>query len=246
MATSQSTRTRLLCVPEAVVASKFISTALASSSSMHLGQVLALAHPRGGSPTQYLLTPSGHFCELQSFRPSGSKYGSWFIEQKVVSDGLLYVASPMDPKFLLLPVLEKHGAAHFSPLEQILAAEADGLYMPLRTCQRLELHRMCDVNDQLGDDMILYRLNPEKVLTWLVSKVERTKRALVMLESAREGQNNGIGMGFAAGFTIQTMDNSSTSVGGTEDNGEKTRAAATARGTSFALTFEKKPEGANK
>eukprot|EP00624_Nannochloropsis_granulata_P004382 evm.model.NODE_31844_length_35418_cov_26.680502.11 len=97
---------------------------------------------------------------------------------------------------------------------------------------------MCDVNDQLGDDMILYRLNPEKVLTWLASKVERTKRALVMLDSAREGQNNGIGTGFAAGFTIQATDNSSASVGDTKDDGEKTRAAAAARGTSFALTFE--------
>lgn len=200
---------------------------------MHLGQVLALAHPRGGSPTQYLLTPSGHLCELQSFRPSGSKFGSWFVEQRVVSDGLLYVASPMDPKFLLLPVLEKHGAARYSPLEQILAAEAEGAYMPLRKCQRLELHRVCDVNDQLGDDMILYRLNPDKALAWLAGKVERTKRALVALDSAREGQNNGIGTGLAAGFTIQTTTTSSSaSAGGKKDetDGTKAAAAATARG----------------
>jgi len=238
MAPSQNTRSRLLCVPEAVVASQSSTSSTApaylSSSSMHLGQVLALAHPRGGSPTQYLLTPSGHFCELQFFRPSGSKYGSWFVEQRVVSDGLLYVASPMDPKFLLLPALEKHGAARFSPLEQILAAEADGAYMPLRKCQRLELHRMCDVNDQLGDDMILYRLNPEKALAWLASKVERTKRALVTLHSAREGQNNGIGTGFAAGFTIHTTSSSTAGAAGKKDDGESARADAVARGT-FSL-----------
>jgi hypothetical protein len=148
----------------------------------------------------------------------------------------------MDPKFLLLPVLEKHGAARFSPLEQILAAEADGAYMPLRKCQRLELHRMCDVNDQLGDDMILYRLNPEKALAWLASKVERTKRALVTLDSAREGQNNGIGTGFAAGFTIQTTSSSSAGAGNKKDDGESTKAAAAARGTflgPYLLSIEK-------
>ena len=56
---------------------------------------------------------------LHSFtNHTGSKFGSWFVEQKVVGDGRLYVASPMDPKFLLLPVMEKHGT-RFSPLEQV-------------------------------------------------------------------------------------------------------------------------------
>lgn len=180
------------------------SSASSSSSSSHLGQVLALGHPRGGKPAQFLLTPEGHFCELQSFQPSGSKFGSWFVEQRIVTDGRLFVASPLDPKFLLLPVLERHGAQRYSPLEQILAAETGGAYMPLRACRRLELHRICDVNDQLGDDMLLYRLNTEKTLIWLAQKVERTKKALIALEVAREGQNTGIGSGFAAGFMIQT------------------------------------------
>lgn len=39
--------------------------------------------------------------------------------------------------------------------------------MQLRGCPRLELHKICDVNDQLGDDMLLYRLDEGKVLAWL-------------------------------------------------------------------------------
>ncbi len=204
---SSKLHSRLLCVPEAAVAPPAASSSSYSSTSsttaMHLGQVLALAHPRGGSPAQYLLTPSGYLCELQTYRPSGSKFGSWFVEQRVVSDGRLFVASPMDPKLLLLPMLERT-ATRYSPLEQILAAEGDGAYMPLKGCLRLELHRVCDENDQLGDDMILNRLNPDKALAWLAGKVERTKQALVALDSSREGQNNGIGSGFAAGFISQT------------------------------------------
>lgn len=93
----------------------------------------------------------------------------------MVSDGRLYVASPMDPKLLLLAAFEQHGA-RYSPLEQILAAAANapgadrhahhGL-MALRRCAGLDLGKICDVNDQLGDDMILYRMNEGKALQWL-------------------------------------------------------------------------------
>ena len=52
-------------------------------------------------------------------------------------------------------------------LLQILAAESAGRYMPLRLCQRLDLEKICEVNDQLGDDMLLYRLDTKKVMAWL-------------------------------------------------------------------------------
>ena len=41
--------------------------------AVEAGQILALAHPRGGPrPAQYLLSPEGQLCELQAFRPSGA------------------------------------------------------------------------------------------------------------------------------------------------------------------------------
>jgi len=141
----------------------------------------------------------------------------------VVSDGLLYVATPVDPKLLLLPVLEKYGATRFSPLEQLLAAEADESYLALRQCQGLDLHLVCDVNDQLGEDMLLYRLNAEKTMDWLAKKVARATQALVALEAAREEENNGMGSGFAAGFVVEAgatqggstgEDKRSTGIGG--------------------------------
>ena len=30
---------------------------------------------------------------------------------------------------------------------------------------------ICDINDKLGDDMILYRLNRDKTLSWLKEKI---------------------------------------------------------------------------
>jgi hypothetical protein len=111
----------------------------------------------------------------------------------VVSDGRLYVASPMDPKFLLLPLLEQHGA-RYSPLEQILAAAANapdaaphahhGL-MELRRCANLDLGKVCDVNDQLGDDCILYRMNEAKALQWL-KQASRERRDFKRARTARD------------------------------------------------------------
>jgi len=50
---------------------------------------------------------------------------------------------------------------------QILAVDGAGWAMELRQCPSLRLDRVCDVNDKLGDDMLLYRLNEDKVMEWL-------------------------------------------------------------------------------
>lgn len=62
---------------------------------------------------------------------------------------------------------------------QILAGESAGLYMQLRACRKLDLAKICDVNDQLGDDMLLYRLDPGKVTAWL-SQVRSTEIRLAV------------------------------------------------------------------
>ncbi len=81
MAQSDGKRCRLLVLPEAVVSrrgqgqqqSGGASAATTAAVAVEAGQILALAHPRGGAkPAQYLLSPQGHLCELQSFRPSGT------------------------------------------------------------------------------------------------------------------------------------------------------------------------------
>ena len=39
--------------------------------------------------------------------------------------------------------------------------------MPLRQCRSSQLERICEVNDQLGDDMLLYRIDTAKALAWI-------------------------------------------------------------------------------
>lgn len=81
-------RCRLVVIPEAAVRRKqqgatgggaaaqaaagAAAGAGAAAVAVEAGQILALAHPRGGPrPAQYLLSPEGQLCELQAFRPSG-------------------------------------------------------------------------------------------------------------------------------------------------------------------------------
>jgi hypothetical protein len=131
--------------------------------------LLTLPHPKEEGGVLFCQAGSNLY-ELQSAQPR--KYGAWFIDQRISSDSSYLIASRFDPKFLLLPFLEK--ATRFSPLDQIVTYVEGCDRIPLEQHAQWALGDICDVNDQLGDDMILYRWNLEKTLSWLQSKVDRT------------------------------------------------------------------------
>jgi ribonuclease H2 subunit B len=45
----------------------------------------------------------GHLQEVNWFK---ERYRSWFLGDSVISDGGLYLSTPVDPLFLALPILE--------------------------------------------------------------------------------------------------------------------------------------------
>lgn len=71
----------------------------------------------------------------------------------------------------------------------------------------LHLDRICDVNDRLGEDMLLYRYNEEKTKAWLAGKVERLGRKLAELEAKQGRANQG---SFVAGFTMSSKKEAGT------------------------------------
>lgn len=137
-------------------------------------KVVVLPHPKDASPIAYLFD-SRDLYEFQSIQPR--KYGSWFVNQRVLSQNGYFLGSKFNICYLCLPYLRKHGS-RFSPIDQILA--------PLHAYDRLELnqkhylllHEVCDVNDELGEDMILYRYNEGKTLDWLKRRVEATAKTI--------------------------------------------------------------------
>ena len=106
---------------------------------------------------------SNDIYEMQSVQ--WKNHGSWFINQRVSSRKLFYLASKIDPRFLLLPYLEKAECkGKFSPLSQIIIADGiEAPRLPLENVPQWKMDEICDVNDKLGDDLILYRYNSDKV-----------------------------------------------------------------------------------
>ncbi|KAL1669746.1 ribonuclease H2, subunit B [Schizophyllum commune] len=78
-----------------------ISAAQANGPSTRL---LRLPHPRTSIPSLFALYANGNqIAEVQAVAPPNER--SWFLGDNVVADGRLLVMTPMDPTFLLIPLL---------------------------------------------------------------------------------------------------------------------------------------------
>lgn len=168
-------------------------------------------HPRGYG--MMIIDLDDQFYELQSTQPR--KYSSWFINQRVSSSQTVYMANIFDPRFLCLPFLEKAGAK-FSPLEQIIRMDEMYARFPFHRVTSWKMQDICDVNDKLGDDMIVYRYNESKVIEWLKFKVGRTSAAFMKQRLARMQNTT-----FASGFNVSKQ---STGVSNVAAEGESAAA----------------------
>lgn len=150
-------------------------------------QFVTFPHPKNSSPVVFILA-GNDFYELQTARIR--KHNTWFVNQRVSSDGGICLGTRFDPKFLILPFLEKAGSK-FSPLDQILAQSViDGsARIPLTSVAAWSLHLVADVKD-LGDDMIFYRYNKDKAFGWLKQKVAALALLLASIRSKKESREN--------------------------------------------------------
>lgn len=137
---------------------------------------ITLPDPRTGQHASYLLA-GGCLQELNWFK---QQYSSWFVGDRVVLDGGLYLSTPVDPLLLLLPLLERARAQQnvFQDLEQILSvATSPSAHMLLPLLAGGEhLGCLCEVKQAGGQSY--FRLSDELVLAWLTLKVQQAKAAL--------------------------------------------------------------------
>jgi len=138
--------------------------------------VLSLPHPRTGEPSRWVLRCS----ELLSVALAKPDYGSWFLGDTVKSDGSLLMLAPIDPIFLLLPVLEQargksaDHAGNFSPLGQILQAGGSQQMARLEQLDLADVRHVCE-SKQAGGDWY-YRYDEERCVAWLLAKVRQLTR----------------------------------------------------------------------
>lgn len=161
-------------------------------------EFVVLPHPKSADIVYMCI--NNEVYEVQDYEPR--KYSSYFINQRVCSSNSLLVSNKIDIRFLLLPFLMK--SQRYQPMNQILT-HADGSmklfpFLKSKPDVNLKLDEMCDVNSKM-EDMIFYRYNEEKALSWLLTKVLRCAR-LLYKKRINLLKNCSGNAAFASGFNL--------------------------------------------
>ena len=175
-----------------------------ASAGEYRGRFVTLPDPSTGEGTTYLLrdvvegkvdrgeggascSGSGSACHLQEVQWHKQRYGAWFVGDSVVEDGSMYMASLVDPLFVVLPVLEassKEAEARFMDAESVCEASRLGEMFPdmFEVCAQSASAwgSVCDVKVAGGEQY--FRFNPERALAWMVLKVSSTRDGLLALD----------------------------------------------------------------
>ena len=170
-----------------------------SASDLSQGcRIARIAHPRTAQPFAVALAGGQHLLEVQKCQESPVENPrSWLLTggiERVQQEGALFIATPLDPLFLLLPPLRslrggdasirrESSGGLFRPLsdlaseagdeEAVAALEATALAMPDVLAR---LRAVCDVNDKYDEPML--RLNDMKLAAWMRRKVHALKAHL--------------------------------------------------------------------
>ncbi|KAI8579723.1 hypothetical protein K450DRAFT_241180 [Umbelopsis ramanniana AG] len=138
-------------------------------------------HPRTGDPSRYVLQQDGVLLEVQKVEAEHKQ--SWLIGNSVQKNGVLYMMTPMDPLFVLLPVLAEtrkksaESDGRFVQYDSIFSdADDDQRYQSLHRLADIpglpaQLGHLCDQQEYMKGEFV-YRLNEDKTLKWLRLKVE--------------------------------------------------------------------------
>ncbi|KAH9992609.1 ribonuclease H2, subunit B [Russula vinacea] len=168
---------------------------------------LRLPHPRTALPALFLPYRLG-ILEVQSVSPPNQR--SWFFtEGEVISDGKLLVMTPIDPAFLLIPILlaikpNDGSAGLFQPLDDIFdeampkivravnggtsddkfppISQEDMLFLTRCDCIVNALKRICDFQN-ITPELTVYRYSEDKVIEYLQTKVSRLSKHVVAEKS---------------------------------------------------------------
>lgn len=155
---------------------------IAPESENPKGEFLSLRHPKSGNKTCYLLI-NGSLQEIHWFK---QPYGSWFLGDYVCEDGSLYVATPVDLVFILLPMFEearmRRGTepGKFRQLDEIMFVNGYPGYQNLFLIAEKSMESVCDCKE-IGSTKF-FRLNDSKVLAWLNCKVNQLEKTLPNLD----------------------------------------------------------------
>ncbi|GAO16307.1 uncharacterized protein UV8b_05667 [Ustilaginoidea virens] len=183
----------------------FVLPTTATSDS----RIITLPHPRNGQPARYLICPKGEIHEFTRVSAPTSTPKSWLVESEeeqldvsagetrtsihaeTISRSDMYIATPIDPLFLVLPSLvdarvEKGSREkkrlflasddHFDKLPQenshlstLLECDAT------RSLLESRMEAICDTVD--AGDVKMFRLSEKKLVATILGKAQRMMEA---------------------------------------------------------------------
>jgi len=156
--------TRVMLVSEAALEN-------AADSSL---MVVKLRHPKTEAPACFLYNSHTHqIFEMLSFN---EEYRSWFLEERVIPDGGIYLSSPVSPLLLALPYMAK--ADKLVPLDQVLEDDdcprTDSI---LPACLSPSL--LSHIAERKGaEDLNVWKYQEAQALEWLAGRVDRVAKVL--------------------------------------------------------------------
>lgn len=125
--------------------------------------VKTLKDPQTSENRHYLIQNSPLMIyELQA--NDGNKYSSFFVDSNIISNGTFHIATPIDPIFIVLPILCEV-AVKWSPVDQLC------MELPFQFEDGIsQLEHLCETSDMLGDDTVLHKFSEERAISWLTEK----------------------------------------------------------------------------
>lgn len=151
-------------------------------------RVITLQNPRYSKPARYLVCPATGFYEFTKITtPSpSSQPRSWLLtpsspsaSSTTIQSPDLFLATPYDPIFLILPALSTPGKRMFlSPDDHLDALPNPDRHLSnILTCEstrKLVEQRMAAICDTVeAGDELMYRLNEAKLLSEIISKAKK-------------------------------------------------------------------------
>lgn len=141
--------------------------------SGHPLDIVKLRHPTTGESSMFLFGPKED--SIQEVLTFSDNKRSWFVNDTVNEDGKLLLSTPFDPLFLVVPYLAKATAT--MPLDQLL--QDDQFPQTKRLLKCAGMKHLSEIADQKGDPEInAYKLNEEKLMVWLETKIARLTNVL--------------------------------------------------------------------
>ncbi|SAL98816.1 hypothetical protein [Absidia glauca] len=132
---------------------------------------ISLPCPRSGSAQLYELS-----------KVAEGRKACWLIDNSIYKDGALHFITPIDPLFIVLPILaqasrktQANGTGLFRTMDDIFTLDKEVYTQNLQhiistTTFSEQISHLCDTQEA-APGMMVYRFNEERALGWLQQKV---------------------------------------------------------------------------